>query len=479
MQYQSIIRLFNHLGIAYNVSSDLFVSRIKKQINAEFAIEANGIIIIDGISYTKNDVLNAIDSSNWSDIIQFHKEIWEHKGLLQLLESDKLDLDKAHEWYSLSKNEAFVALLSPYFAPRFNSVMKTILQTNNLVAAAEWLSFSVFVLPQDDEVAYKSLRFYLDDALRLFKNINEVSYKQREAEFDIWASQEWSSFINKLPESLLHYTDELASEVINFTVRIQKEDRQLCYIISSQLVRLKQVNYSLKQLIIENHEIYAENRNGSIKRKRGMPPAYVWVLGIIALLRFLTSDFSCKNSSDNITVVRTVIDDSNGNKFVRIMYQQAYANNDTGNLSNAELAKVSFSFDPIYVLYQTEENKLDLSYPIILKNRTRYQIKLDMLSTRNLYNMVSDSTTDLMFMPSNVHNFDFVMSIDNTNSSGVKSGFTFDKMQLLHFSNGKVPPHKKIEFANEETVPIRMLLRSDVESSIPNNTLLVEEKMGN
>lgn len=296
MQYQSIISLFKHLDIAFDAKTDLEFSRLRKQIMAEFAIAHEGIIEVEGISYTKHDVLQLMNHNRWGETLQHHITIWQQPGLYNLLVHDQLDLDEAHNWHELSSNADFVHFVAPYFAPRFNGVMKSLLQENNFAAAEQWLAYLSFVVMEYEEEALKSTRLYLEDTIRLFKNINDISYKQRAQELKPWTTYVWSAFVNQLPDTILHYTDELATEIINFTVRIQKADTQLCYFLSRELMQLKNVNYSLRQLIEENHEIYAENAGAKPKAtKKSAPNTYFWILGIIALLRILLKASGCND----------------------------------------------------------------------------------------------------------------------------------------------------------------------------------------
>jgi hypothetical protein len=83
-QYISIIRLFEHCGIAYD--SEIIVSRIKKQLTAEFGIAASGIIEINHHSYNKNDVFEEIEHPDFITRLSFHRKIWNSLCLLSFLE---------------------------------------------------------------------------------------------------------------------------------------------------------------------------------------------------------------------------------------------------------------------------------------------------------------------------------------------------------------------------------------------------------
>jgi hypothetical protein len=260
MHTQSLIRLFEYCKIDYTDAQQFAVQRAKRQINAEFSLEESGIITLDGISYNKGDILQELDRPDFWQRLPHHITLWQHKSLLNLLERDAIAIEDVDESFlSLADDSAFVAFISPWMAPAFNNIMRVLLKTPDFYNANLWLNVCTFILPEDEESAFQSLRIFLEEQLRFFKNLNRDNFSNRYAAIAPWKEQEWYLLFNNLPDLLYYFNDEFAHVLINFTVQVQHNAKTLCLAISKGLMQMNNVSYHYKKLIEENHEIYEAN----------------------------------------------------------------------------------------------------------------------------------------------------------------------------------------------------------------------------
>jgi hypothetical protein len=423
MQYQSIIRFFDYSGIEYNNVDGFNLSRAKKLITAEFAMQTDGIIVVDGFSYTKQDILSELERPDFSERLQFHKIIWERKGLLSFLEQDRFDFHDGGSWYPLSNMPGFVPFISPYFSVVYNRIMRLFLNSNDLIVAADWLDYLCFVEAEDEEEALRNTRMYLNDVVRFFRNLNDASYKSRDKELRLWYTTSWSNFINKLPDSLLSYVDEIVSALINFTVRIQKSGKKICYKISKELLNVTNANYSLLQLIRSNHEAFAQNYKGKTFTgwlKSGVNIVYVIMIVIFAVSKLFLSDsddsgdsFSDNKASDETTI------ELQSYKYVRNYYRNNYGKEARMFYMTKQSDSKAFEAREVYLLIEGVKDSAKALTPFAIKNNTDDTVKMHVLRADNVYHFEIAPDQFLSFAPLIGTSIDMLLEL-----SGTKSGYS-------------------------------------------------------
>ena len=299
MKYLSIIRLFEFCGVNY---ANLSILQIKKIISAEYSLADNGIISIDGFDYTKDAVLQEIEHEDFTQRLQYHSIIWKNKALLNFLEHDTIN-NEADTWRSLSNDDGFKQFISPYFAYSFNKVMHKFLRDTNFAKAALLLKFLTFVNYIDSDQALASIRSFISETLRLFKNTSKDNYKNHYLQISIWAKQPAYLFINNLPDTLSSDIENLIIGLINLTITVQNGDKKLCLGISNNLIKINRADPENAQIIKDNHSIYKKNARSGSSFIRLMVRGFITIFCIkvsifaIALLIGLVSDCSGKNEN--------------------------------------------------------------------------------------------------------------------------------------------------------------------------------------
>ncbi len=292
-QYISIIRLFEHCGIS--TGDDFNLLRVKKQLQAEFTIAKNGFIEVDGYTYSRHDVLEEIEQPDFLNRLTFHKAIWKSRQLLQLLENNSIDLTTIHiEFISFWNNKEFDQFFSPYFAGPFNYLSRTLLTEMRLKEMGDLLGYEGFLLPVEREEAFRPLRIFLDENIRLLRNVNGDNYKMMRPKIAHWIDQDWYVLFNHLPQEFYDEKNDITSRLVNIGVAIQKTHRRDCRKMSEQLISLQDTPESLRSIIVSNHAVYTSSRVKGIGFRGGF--GIVWVF--ILLIRAITSN-GCNDNSNN------------------------------------------------------------------------------------------------------------------------------------------------------------------------------------
>lgn len=293
MQYQSLIRLFKHTGIDY---AQIDAHRTKRILTAEFAASENGIITIDGFTYTKNDVLQAFENQDIETNINHDNFIWQHKFLLDCLERNTVNIQKFAEWdkllLKLKKDETgLVNYVSPYFAVAFNNVMRKFLYPANFAHAATWMKSLALTNNTEDKItALNCTKNFIEDFVKELRNVNEVTYLEILPSLKTWSSapSPWYKLINRLPDFMNPLKSELLVTLVNFTVVIQKRDPALCYNLSLRMVKVTGLDSDTAQIIQDNHNVFLQNQgidDGNTKGSSGSNrKTIIWTIFIILFI---------------------------------------------------------------------------------------------------------------------------------------------------------------------------------------------------
>jgi hypothetical protein len=230
---------------------------MKKQLNAEFDFAKTGFIEVDGFSYSKHDVLEEIEHPQFPVRLVYHKKIWQHKNLLALLENNSWNqaaVDTEFPDFFLDKE--FDRFFSPYFASPFNYVTRSFLNEQNFRGVAKLFQYEDFLQPEEREEAFRSVRIFLDENLRLLRNVVQENYSTMRPKIKHLMSDDWALLINSMPHEFYDIKCDMAVHLINLTVKLQKSEKKDCKAFSAQLVAMKDMPENLRKTIVNNHSVY-------------------------------------------------------------------------------------------------------------------------------------------------------------------------------------------------------------------------------
>ncbi len=282
-QYISIIRLLKHCDIS--LDGEVNVSRIKKQINAEFDFAKDGFVDIDGNNYNKNDVFEEIEKADFLERLVFHKKIWEQKALLALLEKNNLNIyEVTSQIKTYANDEKFENFFSPYFVIPFNYISRKLINENKIAELGEWMLFDDFLKTDDREEGLRTVRIFLDEKLKVLKNINKDTFKSRRDEVVNWVTAGAGRLLNNLPTDLHDVKEDIAYHLINITVAIQKVANRDCKEISTELTQIYDLSAELTDIITNNHRVYTQSGSSSPSNTD-----YRWVIWVVIILLKIAS----------------------------------------------------------------------------------------------------------------------------------------------------------------------------------------------
>jgi hypothetical protein len=219
--YRSPVRLVRYASESVNPFSQQAISRTKKKLLAEIALN-NDEITLDGLLYTRNDVsavLDDVTESNWVN----HCIIYSHPGLLNFLETNSFDDAAMTAAAQFIYKPSFVEFVSPWFSYAFNEASGKLLRLDDDYAEmGKLIRYPSFILSDYSEDAYQKIRNYLDELLYTLRNLNWEKFSKDESVLHFIFSSHWISFINGLPSSFNSYRDRVVECMINLVWQFQK-----------------------------------------------------------------------------------------------------------------------------------------------------------------------------------------------------------------------------------------------------------------
>jgi hypothetical protein len=273
--YQSLVRLLEHSGV--DLSTQVNLPRLKKQLAAEFDFSGSGFIEIDGYSYNKADVFAELDAPDFDQRLQYHIRIWKSKAVLSMLELAAFNyLDFKDEIKEFSNDEKFDQFFSPYFADSYVHVLRQYITEVRFDEVSLLLLFEPFLMSEEREEAFAPLRIFFEEQQRLLRNVNRENYPAFKKDIYIWSLPYWGRMFNNLPDELFEYRAEFAFHLVNLTVALQHKYTEDALAISTELTIMKELPADLEKTILSNHKVYKQGTGGSI--------SWGWVIWIVLIL---------------------------------------------------------------------------------------------------------------------------------------------------------------------------------------------------
>ena len=299
MPYQSPLHILDSLQISPDDLNSEGIGRLRKKLLAEFSLNTDITIKVSGNDYTKDAILKVIDQLKETDNLALHKEIFSRKPLLNWLEnpvkgnfpyelaSQVLDITDSH-WYQNILQEALLLAVKFHFRKRQFATTTNLLQF--LTNLSDIYGYVVYDLMHDE----------IHTIIELIETAQKSpNVRQDRESFGFITEPEWTDFLNNLPNYFEETRENYCYAAVNYTVAVQKKDRNWTYEISSQLDQTL-CGEHIKKTISSNHEIYTNNFQGkSTSERSGW--SWLWIIVVIvanlAKMKSCNSDYSSRTTT--------------------------------------------------------------------------------------------------------------------------------------------------------------------------------------
>ena len=312
--YRSPVRLVSYAGEPLSPYAPQTISRAKKKLLAEAALQDNELQIND-VSYTKNDIITLLDSITDEPVWRYHCAVYALPALMPFLEQGYFDDAALSPVFYQQLNEDLIKFLSPWFATAFNQVSGAYIRMNVLPqptyiqqdpiamprgnpqivnesadrfeVLAALMDYQRFILPQHQHLAFERIRIYFYELLYTLRNLSWEKFREDESVLHFVFSESWISFTNKLPPAFAGTRDEVVDQVLHIALRFQHKAtwyylQQLCFTL--QAVECSETNRA-EVVRLENH--FKRNTNIVSGNNNGKGASAITGRTIVAIIWFL------------------------------------------------------------------------------------------------------------------------------------------------------------------------------------------------
>ena len=267
--YRSPVRLVGHAGEPITPFSQQALSRSKKKLLAEIALN-NDELEIDGVNYSRNDVVTSLEHANETNW-PYHSIIYTQEGLLRFLEKNEFDAEAMKAASAYRYKTDFVQFVSPAFAYSFGEVSGRLLRGPDEFASMNALmDHASFILTEHSHEAYGKIRTYFDELLYTVKNLSWEKFQRDESVLHFIFMPNWIGFVNKLPSEYASYRDSIVEQMLGLVFNFQH--KATWYYLKEVCLRLQGIDCSpnWKEEVAEYIQIMSRN-SGVEARKEAAP----------------------------------------------------------------------------------------------------------------------------------------------------------------------------------------------------------------
>lgn len=263
MSYQSPLHILESFDIDVKQLDQEAIVRLRKRLLAEFNLARETTIKINKKEYTKDEIINQIDTLKNLDDLETHVQIFKNKSILKFCEQPKKAenpadiLPAVFDDVQTTNNAKAIILEAEITALKYHLNMLDFLAPHKI------MRFIYHVGIENVEDAYEIIGSTLEHVEDLIDGIAQESYKKGKYEHIKFLKRlDFYQFLNELPDDFAISRNNISVSIINFTVRIQQKDISFVRAISKNLLWLN-CDPENKRLIKENHKAYLSPGAGS------------------------------------------------------------------------------------------------------------------------------------------------------------------------------------------------------------------------
>ncbi|MBI3232594.1 MAG: hypothetical protein HYZ42_00890 [Bacteroidetes bacterium] len=285
MSYQSPLHIVENFDIDPANLSQEEIIRIRKKLLAEFNLTGETTINIKGKEYTKDEIINQIDTLKNIEDLETHIEIFSNKEVLEFCENPK----KSHNPISIIQHQ--LSLENTTFNYRSIVIDAELTSLKYKFTNLDYqkvhfiLQFLYHINFEDAEEAYDIIDNQLNGLAERLDDINKLNYHDEAAWLmKIFRNKYFFRCINELPDELYWLKNSLVVSLINISTRIYKLNEELTIELSWNLTSLD-CSPEHKELIESNHAVYTgKERSSSSLDEIGIIRIVLFILYILYMI---------------------------------------------------------------------------------------------------------------------------------------------------------------------------------------------------
>lgn len=302
MAYQSPLHIIKSISQEeeFEVNNTNLI-RLRKRLLAELNLSGEATIIINGKTYSKDEIIKTIDHLLDSPDLELHEVIFNNSFLLRFLEDETLTLNPVL-YRDLNVDWSTKQKLNQLIYERFIIQFKKGISTRTFTQSQQAIALFEF-LPEDlKQICFDEVHRSLFTLHNFLNEIEHTIALDKKDDIRFLSFDSLSSFLNELNEEFEEIKYEIVNRMINIVVayhNLKKHDKDLTKGISTTLVKIK-CDPAQEKLIKSNHRVFVAGEDSSTDWSY-LRYIVVAVVILINVLRACSKDQSPR--VDNLTFI--------------------------------------------------------------------------------------------------------------------------------------------------------------------------------
>jgi hypothetical protein len=278
LSYQSPLHILAHFDIDVKTIDEAAIIRLRKRLLAEFNLSREITIKINKIEYTKDEIIQQIDTLKNLEDLETHVQLFQNKAILKFCEQPKKAENPSDILSVVFDDEATTPNAKAIILDAELSAMKYHLNSLDFLVPLKIIKFINHIGMENISEAYEIIWDVLIRVEDTIDDVTKETYKKGKYEHIKFLKRlDFYQFLNELPEDFHLVRNNISVSVINLTVRIQQKDISFVRSISKNLLWLN-CDPENKRLIKDNHKAYLSPAAGT-----GNTGVLIFRIAIVAL----------------------------------------------------------------------------------------------------------------------------------------------------------------------------------------------------
>ncbi|MCU0419523.1 MAG: hypothetical protein MUC38_07675 [Cyclobacteriaceae bacterium] len=297
MNFKSPLALLRHAQTDSKAIQQADLLKAQKRLLIELDLENAGYLLIENERYTRNDILELLNTALPANHFLFFQWLEKNEGLKRLLTGDTTAIEPVfdHTYRYHPSFAEFQQFLAPRLIPLLSKALHQSFVKKDFVTGKYLLTAAELLPDSATDQIFRKLRGALE---RLCTEVRDATnhpekFVQENLRF---IDYRFIQFLNAIPDNLKSIRDELAIVLVNLCVKIQtKKYNDFCHGIHQCLVGLNCEEH-IKETIRQNLRVFGNQVNQATTPET-KSFGYINVIILIALFLFLIPALrSCSKS---------------------------------------------------------------------------------------------------------------------------------------------------------------------------------------
>lgn len=265
MYYKSPFHIVSNVLVDEHSLTPEYLKLLKKQKLLELQMYGDELKLGND-TYTKDDIIKTFDQLENQHELKFHVIIWKNKELLEFLSKGSIhhyhELEISIRYNPSLRDPEFLKFISPYAGAIVKKESTEFFKNEEFDHLTKYISLLNLLTADSREEALANIKFQLDYYIEKLDAVEHKRIAFVEAEYKTLKNSSFYVFLNELPVEMAKTVNQLAREIINSCITVEKTHIKYVFTVYQGFRNLN-CEENLKKIIEGNYEIYRKRINNN------------------------------------------------------------------------------------------------------------------------------------------------------------------------------------------------------------------------